>query len=703
MTNLRILIRSTYLSVALGLVATIVLPISLLASAEDTCVAPPDPGPGVHHPVGTDQAMYTYNCVTSKYVSAHFIYDPATSLTTPTDSLAYTYNPATRLYEQTNWVFDAPSNSYVPYVTAVATPPSGALVVGGPAPAAPTAGSGAAGGNSINGTGPGSNNTINNTGGATNGASINGTGPNSNNGINGTNTNNLNGNNNTTAGFNNTITATANTGNAVTLGNTVAGGASSGDAQDIANVVNLLQSSSNALDGNTVTFVANIDGDVNGDLLFDPAQIGSVQPAGIGGANGTNNLNLNNALDASINNNINLAANSGDATVSNNTNGGDATTGRANTIANVVNLINSAITSGKSFLGVVNINGNLNGDILIPPDFVDQLIASNVPTVSISNTGPSSNNTVNTNGGSNNTNIRNTNNESITNNVDAGATSGTATDSNNTNGGNATTGSASTNITAFNLTGSQVIGRNSLLVFVNVLGQWVGLIVNAPAGATAAELGGGITANNSNANNNTNITNNDNKRINNNITTRAKSGNANVSNNTTGGNATSGDAKGAVNLLNVEDSSLALSNWFGILFINVFGTWHGSFGINTSAGDPIAAAAGGRGADGTAAGAPGASFAPAGQFASFLPKSGSAQFSIAGTGPTNPNSISASSNATQAVNAVLAASTIKGSNAPTPQLQDARSSFTRTAAIIGSLTVIFIVADALRARRHTQR
>lgn len=32
---------------------------------------------------------------------------------------------------------------------------------------------------------------------------------------------------------------------------------------------------------------------------------------------------------------------------------------------------------------------------------------------------------------------------------------------------------------------------------------------------------------------------------------------------------------------------MGLTGWFGRLFINVFGTWNGSFGVNTSAGDPI--------------------------------------------------------------------------------------------------------------------
>ena len=703
MTKLSVIIRNTYLFITLGFVATIVLPTSLLvASASAVCVPPDDTTAGIHRPVGSDASAFTYNCDTGLWESAHYIYDPSTGLTTPKEPPTYIYNPSTGKYDITTWVYDAPTGSYVSDTSSVAKPPIGALVVGAPVVIAdPITTTGTSpSGNSISNTGAGSNNTINNNGGVTSGSGINGTGPNSNNNIDGSANNNTNGTNNTTAGMNNTITASANTGNALTIGNTTAGGAQSGNAQDIANVVNLLQSSSNALDGNTVTFVANIDGDVNGDLFFDPAAAGAVQPAAATGSVGNNNLTLDNSTNATINNNINLDADSGDATVADNTSGGDATSGAATTIANVVNLINSAITSGKSFLGVININGNLNGDILVPDDFVQQLIADNVPTVTIDTTGPNSNNDINENNGSDNTNITNTNNQGITNKVNASADSGQAGVSGNTSGGDATSGSAATNITAFNLTGSQVVGRNSILVFVNVVGQWVGLIVNAPPGTTAAELGGGITSDSSQANNDTTINNNDNQTINNNITTAAKSGSANVTDNTKGGNAKSGSANGAVNLLNVENSSLSLSGYFGILFINVFGTWHGSFGINTSAGDPVAAAAGQSGGSNSGV----ASLAPT-QFASFLPKSGNAQFNIGGAGANSGQTNAATGNSSgNSINAVLAASTSKvGSNTPTPALAQTQSDFKRTAAIISGFVVLIILADAYRGHRAANK
>jgi hypothetical protein len=42
-----------------------------------------------------------------------------------------------------------------------------------------------------------------------------------------------------------------------------------------------------------------------------------------------------------------------------------------------------------------------------------------------------------------------------------------------------------------------------------------------------------------------------------------------------------------LNLVNIVNSHFSLSGWLGILFINVFGTWNGSFGVDTAAGNPI--------------------------------------------------------------------------------------------------------------------
>jgi hypothetical protein len=360
----------------------------------------------------------------------------------------------------------------------------------------------------------------------------------------------------------------------------------------------------------------------------------------------------------------------------------------------VVNLIDSAITSGQSFVGEININGNLNGNIEVSPDLVNQLIASNVPTDTISETGSNSNNSITGNSGSSNTTVTNTNKEGIDNNINATSTSGQASVDNNTVGGSATSGNATNTITAFNLTGSTVVGSNDLLVFVNVMGSWVGMIINAPAGATAAELGGGITQA-TDGNNNTTVNNNTNDQINNNIDTNAKSGSASVTGNTSAGNATSGNANTAVNLLNVENSDLSLSGWFGILFINVFGTWHGSFGPTTAFSDldystPSSSSNQPTGTSPLAV----FRFAPAGSSSG-----GASTGSVSGNGGTN----SISNTGSGSFNAILVSNHGKtaSNGAPTPKLQPAPHQSLLLPALGISAFVAYFIGDriyTIRAR-----
>ncbi|MEO8105376.1 MAG: hypothetical protein ABI602_03510 [Candidatus Saccharibacteria bacterium] len=667
--------------------------------AAPVCTAPAASTPGVVRPVGADSGTYTYNCGSNLWENAHYSFNPATGIYAAKDPVIYTYDPATGKYDTITWLYSAPHAQYEPVTISVNQPPAGFTVIGAPLPAAPANGNPTPGASSITNTGPGSDNSINNSGAGGTG-SINQTGPNSTNTISGAGSNNLNLNNLNNVTVANLISGQATTGSASVLGNTTGGSATTGNAQDLATIVNMLQSASNALGGNTLTFVQNINGNVNGDLLLDPATLGAIQPAG-SGTTSNNNLNVNNTTNATLTNGVNLNATTGDATVAQNTSAGDANSGSASAIANVVNLINSAITGGQSFLGVININGNLNGDILLPPNFIDQLIASNVPTVNVNigNTGPSSNNTINSTG-SNNTNVTNTNNQGITNNIQTTAASGNANVSQNTSAGNASTGSAATSITAFNLTGSNVIGSNDLLVFVNVMGKWVGMIVNAP-GATAAELGSGITTNTSNAagNNTTNVTNTTNQKITNNINLAAQSGNATVTQNTKAGNATTGNANTAVNLLNIQNSSLSLANWFGILFINVFGTWNGSFGINTAAGDPVPVL-GGYTSNGNSNSGPPARVSA--HVFRFVPHAADSSSSTRTNSVNTNGSINPADVATPADASVLAASISKtaAQQPPTSQGQSSHSIW-RTAAIIGSLTIFYIAADAVYSYRRS--
>jgi hypothetical protein len=506
----------------------------------ETPTLPAEQGP--QSPPGPEASTYSYNQETGLWENTEYTWDPVTKQTRPKTAPTYSYNPSTGHWDTTEWVYDAPSGKYIPNIISTPVLPEGADVdkASLKSPEAQKALMASALTHMASNAGPGSSNQVNSSGKPT--------------GIFDLFYN---------AFISNDISSSAISGDALVNMNTLAGSALSGDAKAIATIFNLLQSSWNlGLVGSAFhTFTQSIYGNLIGDLLLSPGQ--SVLSAAT-----PSDITINASGNAAINNTITLEAVSGDASVTNNTSAGDATTGSATAIANIINAINSSIITGHSFIGMLNIYGSLDGDILLPPDLIMALLAANA--VGTLDTSQIANSEI----------IGNFNNDlGVTNNVSANATSGDATVATNTSAGNAASGNASTNVTLLNLTGRKVVGKNALLVFVNVLGKWVGVIVDAPAGATSAALGSGITQDSS-----LEINDSTTQTITNDINVTARSGDALVSNNTSAGNATSGDANAAVNILNLNNSQFALSDWFGVLFINVFGTWNGSFGIDTPAG-----------------------------------------------------------------------------------------------------------------------
>jgi hypothetical protein len=543
--------------------------------------------PGPQEPTGADANTYEYNPETGLWENDYYTWDPVTRLTAPKTEQRYSYNPETGRWDTTEWVYAPELGRYVKNIVISTTGPNSTNTA-----------TGGGGDTSIAETGPNSSTSVDGNSGSINvdgsvgeGAktgnnSISQTGPDSQNSIE---------NNSTYSGmydlfFNanisNNINSTATSGDAAVTNNTYGGSATSGDASVLSNLINMLQSSWDPTGSGINTFVSTIDGDLVGDLKVDPGQIGGTNPIQTEHSYAERDFTLNVKNDATIDNNLDLKATSGDATVSNNTTGGDAKTGDASVIANLINMINSTISAGGSFVGVLNVNGDFEGDVLLPDGYLEQMLANNKEPAVIT--------------GDTEIDLDRESNISINNNINTDATAGEATVASNTTGGNATTGSATSDVTLLNLTGSQVIGANSIVVFVNVLGEWVGLIVGAPAGTNAAVLGGGIESAGYDLRNTTvdaNITND--FTINNNLNLTAETGDATVSNNTTGGNATTGNASVAANILNISNTQFSLTDWFGVLFINVAGNWFGSFGVDTPYGNPSVGGKGGGSGTGT--------------------------------------------------------------------------------------------------------
>lgn len=365
----------------------------------------------------------------------------------------------------------------------------------------------------------------------------------------------------------NNLTSNAQTGNTSVSTNTTGGSATSGDAAASTTLINTVHSTTLGDTEGVAHFTADIHGNVVGDITLSPVLNAAM-------ANPSNTPSTTTTVEsdqaASLTNNISLNATSGNADVTDNTTAGNATSGTADTVANIVNLINTIIAANKSFVGTINIYGNLDGDILVSSDFIPQLLASNATGIPGVNGTPSILSVEDT--------------QAIVNNVTLDAATGDASVLNNTTAGSATTGQAKTNLTILNYAGHDVVASNSLLIFVNVLGTWVGVIVDAPAGATAAVLGNGVTSNTANGQT---LSASSTGAITNNVDLTSRSGNATVQGNTTAGNATSGDATASANIANISSSVFSVSDWFGILFINVFGTWYGSFGVNTANGTVV--------------------------------------------------------------------------------------------------------------------
>ena len=500
---------------------------------------------GPQTPNGADYSTYIYNETTGLWENDHFTWNPTTKQTTPKTAPNYSYNPTTGQWDTTNWQYNATKGIYDESTVSSPAPPTETHA---PTPSLAEH--------------PNTNPTNTNHTAAE--ATIV---------------------KNTTqkhaydtyydATISNDVSSNSISGNAAIAGNTAAGNATTGDAVAINNILNVLQSSWTpiGLPGGLATFTTDVFGNFFGDMIFDPSLLAPGSNTLLEDTSKTA-LELNLKSNGKIDNTVNLNAHSGDAEINDNSSAGSANSGSAHAVANIGNIINSAITAGQSFLGVINIHDNLNGDILLPDGYLDSLIAGSAP--------------------SSKTQITDADKVAITahtdvasaidNQVTTNATTGNATLTQNSVSGDAVTGDALTNQTTLDLIGRDIIGGNSLLVFINTLGGWMGTILDAPNGTKAAALGGDLEQTSQRELSAT-LDAQSNNQISNNINVNAESGDATVTKNSLAGDAVTGDATASVNLLNIVDSDIRISDWFGVLFINVFGDWVGSFGVDTVAGN----------------------------------------------------------------------------------------------------------------------
>lgn len=319
-----------------------------------------------------------------------------------------------------------------------------------------------------------------------------------------------------------------------------------------------------------------------------------------GAVDTTTNNNIDQLNDGTVVNNVDFLADSGNNQASMNTGGeNNITTGDANVAANLLTFLNNNIAGGVMY-GVVNIFGDLVGDIILPDNVFDQFTCStcggNTNIVNSGNGAGSDNNAL-VNDITNN-NVFQANDANIQNNLYLEAETGGNTASQNNQGDvNVKTGNTSVDASILNIANMNLIGSNMWLVIINEAGNWVGKLFGAPDGSQmagsegvefAVDQNGTINVLNKNNgagsdNNGTvnNVTNNNLNQSNtanvvNNLNLVANSGNNDASKNNGDVNIKTGDAEAIANIVNFVNNNIAGGKLL-VTFVNVFGSWTGDF------------------------------------------------------------------------------------------------------------------------------
>ncbi|MEX0616871.1 MAG: hypothetical protein WD231_03625 [Candidatus Woykebacteria bacterium] len=387
-----------------------------------------------------------------------------------------------------------------------------------------------------------------------------------------------------------------------------------GDGEVVSGDADLMLTALNV--GNNVgvgTQVFNIFDDQTGDVILDfddvtPVSLGTLCSDSTSANQTTGSYSENDASTTCTSNNtilvdnngniVNdyyLSADTGHNSASKNTGDGSVTTGDANVVLNVINFFNNTFLggAGELLLGIVNVFGNLSGDIVLnmPSSGDEFFVAGTDGNAANSTTGSYSDNNAGTNT-TNNTNVSLTNSADILNNLMLFGDTGGNDASKNTGSGSVLTGGVNANLNVTNISNTNAVGDAGTLwlVLVNNLGEWTGQIWGFDSTGTASpfftfSIGedgsfnagtGEDSTNNASTSttNNTGIDVNNRANLTNNVYINANTGGNSASMNTGSGIIKSGDVNVAANIMNILNNNFVASR-FVITIVNVFGSFFG--------------------------------------------------------------------------------------------------------------------------------
>jgi hypothetical protein len=311
---------------------------------------------------------------------------------------------------------------------------------------------------------------------------------------------------------------------------------------------------------------------------------------------------------AVVENDVLVAATTGDNTASYNTGDGVIESGDADLIANVVNFINSNVVNSEVILATINIFGQWIGDLILPSLGLAENSSEEAMIIDSSheNTGSDSDNEATTVVDSE-LEVINENSGLIVNDLNPEANTGENLADYNTMGAAIETGDVSAQGALASIVNTNITNTSPILLIINVLGEWVGEIIS-PSGTVSHSAGeqdvivystfGGESINftdgpvtliesfnedtGSNSENvaeidiedKTLIKNSNDFMLENNISLLADTGGNEASCNTGQGIIESGDADLVSTLVNFVNVNMVDANPI-IAVINVFGEWLG--------------------------------------------------------------------------------------------------------------------------------
>jgi uncharacterized repeat protein (TIGR01451 family) len=265
--------------------------------------------------------------------------------------------------------------------------------------------------------------------------------------------------NDNVADITNTVDVDVNTGENTASDNEGDVNIDTGDAAAGANVVNI--ANQNLVGNNWLFAVINVFGVWTGDLIV-PGE-GLLDVADIDGYSNVEIINDNNA---DIENNVDADANTGDNTIAENGGDGVVATGEANSIVNVVDIVNTNIVGDNWFFLMINNMGSWTGNILHWNDELDgyQTVFSYV-FESLGGLFETSSGALT---------VHNTNEANIQNDVTVEANTGDNTAQGNDGDTTVSTGDALAWVNIFNFINTNIVGNNWMFAIVNVMGEWSG-------------------------------------------------------------------------------------------------------------------------------------------------------------------------------------------------------------------------------------